>query len=63
MQISMGETIHDIKEWYIPGPVDVRHETLMAMAEPPYGHRTKKLGDKIKSIRKNLCVGQEYSRV
>ena len=50
----MGETIHDIREWYIPGPVDVRHETLIAMAEPPYGHRTKKLSDKIKSIRENL---------
>lgn len=46
--------INDVVEWYIPGPIDVRAETLAAMAQPPYGHRTELIKPYIESIRRNL---------
>lgn len=43
-----------MEKLYIPGPIDVSEDVLKEMAMPPYSHRSNILGDKLKSIEKNM---------
>lgn len=42
------------KDLYIPGPITVRDEVLKVMKNPPYGHRTKDISEKMESILGNM---------
>ncbi len=46
--------MHNLVQWFIPGPIDVRPEVLSAMSVMPYGHRTKVMKEKIASISENM---------
>ncbi len=56
MVLTADSVALDEIEWYIPGPIDVRTEVRLEMSSYPYGHRTSFMGERIRSIRKNMLA-------